>query len=341
MLRMAEHLQQQTFTLDLHYSYGAEENALGMIRYVLVHSDLSPRDVSRIARHLPDAADSWQQDAQRLMDFEEYRFVNYLARAYEINEQGKIRFTRSLPIRVKEEESDRRKHLAGTTVSFGLSSKPLPLDPQDLRPLARDELSEMRRFLEAGPLLPKNSYALDPSRHVSSTTVLRACCNPLRFWAQDLAFDKNAYARWGDRYAENLTWRRGTWLVLGLRKYRDEHGTWPPSLDQIAEHVPADALLDPTRGERFVYRLSADGFTLYGTGINGIDENGQWDGVKALDGYEDDIVLLATPPPGTAGTSQPRITSRNDETAQGDLRRPFSNGQTRRRERRIGWWIDG
>ena len=289
LLRQGEHLQQQTFILDFHYSYGAEESALDMIRYVLVHNELSPEDINRIAQRLPDSANTWQRDAQRLMDFEEYRFVDLLARAYEINEQGRIRFARSRPISL-ENDAD------GSESTWKKRQRPLgyclsmPLEPHDVWPMARDEFREIRRFLDPGPLLPKKSHALDSPGMFSASTI-RLGCNPLRFAARDIAFDTYAYADWGERYAENLTYRRGTWLVLGLRKYRDEHRAWPPSLDRIAQYVPADALLDPTRGERFVYRLNEDGFTLYGTGINGIDEDGRWDGVKALDGHEDDIVI--------------------------------------------------
>ncbi|UCD52721.1 MAG: hypothetical protein JSW27_08795, partial [Phycisphaerales bacterium] len=300
LLRHADHLRQQTFILDFQCSYGAEETALGMIRYVLVHNELTPDEINRIAQHLPDAESTWQRDAQRLIDFEEYRFVNFLARAYEINEHSKIRFTRSLPIRVDEEEDDTESTWQERFCPLGYLLT-MPLDPQDLWPLARDELSEMRRFLEAGPLLPRERHTLDPPG-MFSATVIRGRCNAFRFRARDLAFHKNAYARWGERYAENLTHRRGTWLVLGLRRYRDEHSTWPPSLDQIAEYVPPEALLDPTSGERFVYRLDEDGFTLYGTGINRVDEGGRWDGVKALDGYEEDIPIWspqAPTPPST------------------------------------------
>jgi len=289
LLRQTDHMQQQTFILDFQCSYGAEEAALRMIRHILVHGDLSPEQVNYIAQRLPDAANNWQRDGQRLMDFEEYRFVNFLSRAYEINEQGKIRFTRSLPIRVEEEEDDADSTWLERFCPLGYLMT-IPLDPQDLWPLAREEFTEMRRFLETGPLLPKDSYALGPPG-MFSTAVIRGCCNPLRSRARDLALDKNAYARWGERYAENLARRRGTWLVLGMRRYRDQHGTWPMSLDQIAEQIPTDALLDPTRQERFVYRLREDGFTLYGTGINGIDEHGHWDGVKALDGHDDDIII--------------------------------------------------
>jgi hypothetical protein len=97
-----------------------------------------------------------------------------------------------------------------------------------------------------------------------------------------------------------MTRRRGTWLVLGLRRYRDEHGSWPESLDRISEYAPAEAFLDPTGGAHFVYALEGDDFTLYSIGPNRIDDGGRHRYVKAQDKLEDDIAIwpphVAEPP---------------------------------------------
>jgi hypothetical protein len=92
-----------------------------------------------------------------------------------------------------------------------------------------------------------------------------------------------------------MTRRRGTWLVLGLRKYKNSHGHWPQTLDLISENVPTEAFIDPMNNSTFVYKLTDENFTLYSQGKNGIDEGGRWGYVRALDKNQDDIMIWSSP----------------------------------------------
>ena len=94
-----------------------------------------------------------------------------------------------------------------------------------------------------------------------------------------------------------MTERRATWLLLGLRRYRDAHGAWPQTLDAISEYVPAEAFLDPTNGGAFVYTLDGDSFKLYSKGPNRVDEGARHGYVKALDKIENDIPIWPPPVP--------------------------------------------
>ena len=93
-------------------------------------------------------------------------------------------------------------------------------------------------------------------------------------WFTELTFSTaEDYARTRLFCALQATERRGTWLVLGLRQYREAHGQWPESLDAIAAYVPAEALEDPINDSPFVYVRQGDDFQLYSKGPDGIDES--------------------------------------------------------------------
>ncbi len=77
-------------------------------------------------------------------------------------------------------------------------------------------------------------------------------------------------------YRRLLATRRGIHVLVGLKRYRDKHGAWPQSLDDIQPQVSAEALIDPFNDLRFVYRLTEDAFTLYSKGRNMIDENAKY-----------------------------------------------------------------
>lgn len=76
-------------------------------------------------------------------------------------------------------------------------------------------------------------------------------------------------------YHRLLSDRRGVRILIELRRFKDRTGRWPESLDSIAAALPAGTLVDPINDSPYVYRLSERGFSLYSTGPNRIDENGQ------------------------------------------------------------------
>lgn len=71
-----------------------------------------------------------------------------------------------------------------------------------------------------------------------------------------------------------LALRRGTRILIALRRHKNKVGRWPESLDQIQPQVPAEMFNDPF-GSALVYKLAGDSFNLYSKGPNKIDEKGK------------------------------------------------------------------
>lgn len=86
-----------------------------------------------------------------------------------------------------------------------------------------------------------------------------------------------------DRY---LTIRRAFPILVELRRFKNQTGQWPLSLDKIAASLPLYSLIDSYRSKPFVYGRAGTSFYLYSVGPNGIDENGQH-GMKAPTGGDD------------------------------------------------------
>ena len=74
----------------------------------------------------------------------------------------------------------------------------------------------------------------------------------------------------------NLASRQGNHILIALRRYKNKHGAWPKSLDEIRPHILPEALIDPFNDGPFLYRLTQKGFELYSTGKNKLDQNGKW-----------------------------------------------------------------
>jgi len=295
LLRIADHLCQQTHELDLRSAFHLERMALRMLRRVLVTGELSAQHMEQIAHRLPTAANTWHQDIARLLEFGELRFARRMAPVYEINEQGKVRFAASFSQFREEEPKEGDSFFEGRAWRLYWLMN-MPRNPKDVWDMARKESTSLARFLQPGPVL-RGACEDDDSFWSSLDFAGKTLSNMARWWARETCFSRFLFANFGEYYAKNITQRRGTWLVLGLRRYHDAHGTWPATLDAISEYVPVEAFADPISGDTFVYTRDGDSFRLYSKGLNRLDEGGRQDYVRELDIVEDDIWLWPPPAP--------------------------------------------
>lgn len=69
--------------------------------------------------------------------------------------------------------------------------------------------------------------------------------------------------------------RRATQLSYAIHLHKSRTGDWPNSLDDLDPRYRDGARTDPFTKQDFVYRRTADGFTLYTTSTNGRDDGGR------------------------------------------------------------------
>ncbi len=304
LLRIADHSCQQTHDVDFRRALRCERAALQMLRCLLVEGNLSQQHLETIAQRLPTAADTWLQDTARLLAFNELRFAQFLSPIYEINGAGQIRFAASFR---RLDDGKRQGNSVARSRAWRLYwLMNMPLDPEGVWDMARQESAALARFLQQGPASCAARANDEPFGFTLDFTAA-TITNFARWWAHDSCFPEWQYANFAQYYAEQMAQRRGTWLVFGLHRYHDAHGVWPQTLDAISVYVPAEAFVDPTGGEAFVYVLDGDSFRLYSRGLNRLDEGGRQSYVKALDKVEDDIWIWPPPVP------EPRDESADDE----------------------------
>src|SRR5690606_30697879 len=98
-------------------------------------------------------------------------------------------------------------------------------------------------------------------------------------------------------------------VAAGLAKYRIIYGEYPEALDQLVPSVLEDLPID-IYGQPFVYKRTAQGYLLYSTGMNGIDESGSHEMYSIYKGYsvgEDESFAreaLGLPPVAETGDGQ-------------------------------------
>ena len=79
-------------------------------------------------------------------------------------------------------------------------------------------------------------------------------------------------------YLRTIAHQRTTRIIIALRRYKNEHDTWPESLEKIKSLASEEIFVDPITGDSFVYKPTEENFTLYSKGKNKIDEKGKSSG---------------------------------------------------------------
>lgn len=68
---------------------------------------------------------------------------------------------------------------------------------------------------------------------------------------------------------------KASFIIFELKRYYNQNGQWPKSLDPLRERLPKDTFIDLVNNQDFVYKHCGKSFVLYSVGENGIDEKGR------------------------------------------------------------------
>lgn len=68
--------------------------------------------------------------------------------------------------------------------------------------------------------------------------------------------------------------RRATQLAYATHLFKEQHGRWPETLDELPGEYGYEMTIDPFTGEYFGYRVTESGPTIYSLSENGLDDGG-------------------------------------------------------------------
>jgi len=270
---------------------------------------LSETDLAQIAGHLPPAADPWPEEWERLSELEKLHYMNLLGRLYEVDEEGNTRFARKIVMSPKDE----REQKDPTRIPRFYWLMSMPGDPHAVRGMVdRCFATFAHRVGSSHPPQPAQDKR---SPRVSVNDFGKAVGNVYRWGLEMMFFNERECVRHRQWCTPSFTARRGTWLILGLRQYHNAHDAWPRTLDAISKYVPAEALVDPTNGDAFVYVTDGDSFRLYSKGLNRLDEGGRSGYVRGSKKVEDDIWIWppSVPKPGDNDSSDDELRKQMEE----------------------------
>lgn len=257
--QMAEHMKQQHVMIHHLVGLAIERIALEQLNRFVIEGQPSPEHLLLISDSIIGVENNWADDWPKILDFEKLYAKNMLCSiVYEKNSEGKVRLNRGIlsltdeqfPQKFPPPTYSRRKLLKAKTIINWLY---YPSKPEKVAKAIDENFEKLYAMAEPD---------FDWSRETDQ---------PRKFWKcifrssieSFINISKSSNHRINKSYLRNLSLRRGSLLLIAIKKYEIEHSTWPDSLNAIKSGVPAEAFIDPFTGEPLQYENHGESFSLF------------------------------------------------------------------------------
>jgi len=287
ILQIAKHQFQQLTIPDMLTGIALEALAIGPFNRFIVTGDAIEERLSLIEKGLAEVKHDWASDFSRILEYERWSAKRAFANYYEVNPKGKIRLSRDpwAQARARWKKQLEANQIDNPRLIGILKSRVYLTYWQKKLIRARTIL---HWFIltstpqKAGKIIDesfKKYYAMagpDFDWEKTPEQISLKFKFDYTYLIERLAgMSEKAYYRIHDLYLRVLVYKRGSKILIGLRRYKNKNGVWPKYLDYMKDIVAAGTLIDPINNSSFVYKLTDDSFRLYSKGKNNIDEGGK------------------------------------------------------------------
>lgn len=264
IIQMARHLYQQPVIIQHLVGFAIERMALEQLNWFVIEGRPGEQQLQLLSSSLISAEDNWGSNLCKILHFEKISAKNLLcSMTYEINPEGKIRLTRDLVARWRKQYPQdfppltysQRKLNKARTIFFWLSYS---LSPEKISEIVDASFEKCYAMAE-----PDFDWDKEPGElKIIWKAVYRMIIDFLT------TLQCSSYYEIHESYLKNLAFRRGSQLLIAIKQYNNENGTWPDSLDSIKPIVPPEALIDPVTVNKFEYENHGKRFSLFGELVN-------------------------------------------------------------------------
>lgn len=276
VLKLGVHLSSQPEAIFALTGAAIEVLALEQFNRAMVQGDVDSNYLDRVDREVAAIRTDWRSIFEATLEFVRLQTKNLLAAGfYQVNEAGRVRYSRDIfglrrnPLYAAHSGywEERANRIGIVMQWFAFPSDPVKMSAKI------DNAYE------------KNASMLDPmsgaSDQLGSSLSLFVNADWPRFqWNFEyfadvmVSMSLDSHASLCIVFCRADTIRRGTAVIVALRRCKDDQGSWPQDLKAAATYGE-DLSWTDAWGRPFVYRPAADGFVLYSTGENGVDEKGE------------------------------------------------------------------
>jgi hypothetical protein len=259
ILNIANHLYQQP-TLLYYQMGGLERLGLQQLNRYIIEGQPTDAQLKLISNSIKNLQNNWDSDLSNILDLEKLYAKNMLCGIhYEINPQGKTRFSRGSPAFTNEQIQNgtytRRKCAKLLTIFAWFY---VPSSPEKIGEIVDSGFEKHYAMTR-----PDFDWNTQPDQHQ-----LRFKLNYGQLVEFMTYLTYPVYFNIHETYQKYLTYRRGSRLLIAIKQYHNENNTWPPDLDSIKSAASAEAFIDPVTGNPLQYENHGERFSLYGETAN-------------------------------------------------------------------------
>ena len=303
VIRMADHFYQQPIEIDFLLASAIKGLALTQLNRFVIERESTAEQLQLISNASGDLKNNWGSQFKRFLETDKLLTKNTIcSMAYEVNPEGEVRLSRNPIASVSATQSQelptltRVLYKAKTIFNWFF----MPSTPQKAAEIFDASFDRYNAMTE-----PDFDWVTQPQNFdqlFTKSKLIRSSLNYRYFARLIVELSEGAYFGLHDAYLRSLAVPRSSRVLIAVKQYRNEHGTWPDDLDAIRSNVPAEALIDPQNNSSFVYKLTGEAFTFYSKGKNDIDEEGRKRTTTDPNSYWPDDILFW--PPKTHKTEQ-------------------------------------
>jgi len=290
--QIARHQCQQPSMMDILVGISLEAMSMVQFGETIINYNLTEGQLDLINSKLAENEYNWSSDFSRILECENLFAKNtILGVLYEVDSDGNTRFTRNLMTTIMYQlafippsernllpDYWRKKAFKARTISVWLV---MPTDPQKAAEIIDDAQKDQYEITE-----DDFDWGKEPE--------------PFSYWSMRVNFSgmikmqniimAPAHRSVHKYYIRTISMNQATRIIVALKRYEKANGAWPGKLEDIKEQANENLFVDPINGADYVYKLTDENFTLYSTGQNSIDEDGDRGTEKPDETKTDDIL---------------------------------------------------
>ena len=274
--KIADHLYQQPVAIDFLVGSALEHLALTQLNRFVIENKPMAEQLRLIINALGYLENNWSSEFKKFLESDKLFTKNtYCSLAYEVNPEGKVRSSRdpiasfraAFPKEIPAQTyCNRRLHRAKAILAWFF----LPSNPKKVAEIIDASYDNYYAMSKLDYNWTKQSPTFDSG--LIKTIITRFRFNE-KYIVQCIAqfyieISKETYRGLHDAYLNSLALRRGSRLLIVIKQYHNENGTWPESLEEIKSAAPAEAFIDPVTGNQLQYEKHGESFSLCSDDVN-------------------------------------------------------------------------
>jgi hypothetical protein len=263
-IQMAKHLYQQPAMIDFLVGVAIENSALTKLNRFMIENKPGKEQLQLIASSIKDLENNWSIDFHKWLEYDKLLGKNMYSSLYEINQEGKVRLSRDPTAAIRAcfpqgpfaTPTHWSKKLTKASTILGWFF--FPSTPQQVAKIVDATYEKYYAMTDPNFDWSKKPPEVQPQLKLNLAYMIEIFAN----------LSGGTYYTIHERYLDYLARRRGSRLLVAIRQYKDENGSWPANLDAVKSLAPAESLIDPVSGKQFEYENDGKRFSLYGETVN-------------------------------------------------------------------------